>query len=302
MNDDTKILIIGLGEIGYSNAEYMSHLGLHVYGYDRERRAVQRAVHEGVIEKEATCFSGFDYYVICISTHNPENLYQPSLEGIFDIAQRLSKEGTDGALITVESTIAKGTCNILHQAVDHKLHVAHFPHRYYSKEKEEHGVRQLRVLGGCEDCCSVKAIGFYRDLLGIPFYHVRSIELAELSKIIENSYRFLEIAFSEELRLFCEAYNLDYSELREAINSKWNMNLLEAMDGIGGHCLPKDTQMYLQSLNRVCAQSIIRSALDIDDRYKREFIQEGKPKDRTPLQKLAVKRTVIESTISTNQR
>lgn len=276
MKKDAKVLIIGLGEIGYSNAEYMSQRGLSVYGYDTNEAAVKRAISNGVVEDEAADFSGFDYYVVCVSTHNPENLYEPSLEGIFRVAERLSNEGTEDALVSVESTVAMGTCKMIKQIVGHRLHVAHIPHRFYAEEKDEHGVRQMRVLGGCEECCSIEAINFYDNLLNIPFYLVSSVEIAELTKIIENSYRFLEIAFAEELRMFCEAYGFDCHELREAINSKWNMNILEARDGIGGHCLPKDTEMYLRLLSCVSNESIISSAKDVDHRYKLKHASKGR--------------------------
>jgi len=81
--------------------------------------------------------------------------------------------------------------------------------------------------------------------LEIPMHSVSSIEVAELTKIIENSHRYLQIAFAEELYLYCQANNILFSELRDALNTKWNVEILEPRDGIGGHCLPKDTKMFL---------------------------------------------------------
>ncbi|MFH0897814.1 MAG: potassium transporter TrkA [Candidatus Bathyarchaeota archaeon] len=291
MVENAKILIIGLGEIGYSNAEYMTKLGLPVQGYDINRMAVRRAVRNGVINRGASNFSGFDYYVVCVSTHSIEDMAEPSFGGLFSVAERLSIEGTEGALISIESTVAKGISNKVKEIVGHRLHVAHFPHRYYVKDRDEHGVRQMRVLGGCEECCLTAAISFYRDLLEIPFHLVTSVEVAELTKIIENSYRFLEIAFSEELFLFCNAYGIDYNELRGSINSKWNMNLLEAMGGIGGHCLPKDTEMYRKILSRVSQLSIIESAKEADERYKLELAYKPKLKKLTTLKRPRIERT-----------
>lgn len=91
-----KILIIGLGQIGYSNAEYMTKLGLHVEGFDISENAVKRALDHKIIQKQADNFSGYDYYIICISTHNPENMFMPFLDGIHTIVKRIAKEGKTG--------------------------------------------------------------------------------------------------------------------------------------------------------------------------------------------------------------
>ncbi|MGB6672394.1 MAG: hypothetical protein WBE34_08170 [Candidatus Nitrosopolaris sp.] len=83
--------------------------------------------------------------------------------------------------------------------------------------------------------------------LGIPMHQVKEVERAELTKIIENTPRYLQIAFAEDLYLYCQANNIHFPELRDALNTKWNVNILEPREGIGGHCLPKDTKMFLKS-------------------------------------------------------
>jgi nucleotide sugar dehydrogenase len=263
-----KILIIGLGQIGYSNAEYMTQLGFHVEGLDVNKEATQRALQNKVIQKEATNFSGYDYYIICISTHNPENMFMPFLEGIYSIVKRISKEGKTGALVGIDSTITRGTSKNLELILDHRLHVVHVPHRFYIHEKETHGVNQPRVVGGCRPCCTEAAFGFYQKMLKIPLQIVNSIEIAEMTKIVENSYRFMEIAFAEELKIICDRTNIDFEELRQAVNSKWNINVLEAKEGIGGHCLPKDSQMLLNISKEILPYSIIETAKKIDSNYR----------------------------------
>jgi nucleotide sugar dehydrogenase len=267
-------LVIGLGEIGYNNAEYMTKLGLNVDGYDIDDRAVKRALDSAIIHKKAETFAGYDYYVICVSTHNPQNMFMPSFDGLLETAYRLAYEGKEDSLVAVESTITKGMSDKIKTILDHRLHVAHVPHRYYAHEKEEHGVCQTRVLGGCESCCSAQALHFYQQLLDIPVYAVRSVELAELSKLVENSYRFMEIAFAEELKMLCDAYSLDFDELRNAVNSKWNVKILEAKHGIGGHCLPKDSQMYVDFSKQVLMSSIVGAAKTADERYKIQLVQD----------------------------
>lgn len=263
-----KVLVIGLGQIGYSNAEYMTMKGLEVDGYDISDKAIRRAIDDQVINKKATGFAGYDYYIICISTHQPDDMFTPYLDGLYDIAKRLSYEGKTGALVGIDSTITRGTSEKIKEILGHRLHVVHVPHRFYINEKYDHGVKQTRVIGGCDSCCIEKARQFYGGLLDIPLHEVKSVEVAELCKIVENSYRFVEIAFAEELKLFCDRSGISFDELRRAINTKWNIKVLEAREGIGGHCLPKDSQMFLNLSKNLLEASIIEAAKKVDTEYR----------------------------------
>lgn len=265
---DKKILIIGLGQIGYSNAEYMKSLGLNVDGFDISKEAVQRAINNGVIKKEATSFEGYDYYVICVSTHLPTDMFVPYLDGVYELANRLAREGKAGALIGIDSTVPRGTSDKIKEIVKHRLHVAHVPHRYYVHEKKEHGVNQTRVLGASEKCCEKEATQFYHDILKVPLYPTSSVDVAELTKIVENSYRYLEIAFAEELKMVCDNIGINFEELRQAINTKWNIKILEAQKGIGGHCLPKDSEMVLDIHRKFIKSSLLETAKQIDLQYR----------------------------------
>ncbi|TLX83271.1 MAG: hypothetical protein E6K98_05005 [Thaumarchaeota archaeon] len=272
--ENKRILIIGLGEIGYSNAEYMTSIGLQVDGFDISEKAVARAISSGLIQKKAESFSGYDYYVICISTHLPADMFIPYLDGVYDIAKRLAAEGTPGALVGIDSTIPRGTANKILEILDHRLHVAHVPHRYYVNEKEEHGVRQMRVLGACDKCCEKKAVNFYNEILGIPVHIVQSIQIAELCKTVENAYRFLEIAFAEEMKMVCDNIGINFDDLREAINTKWNTKIHKALEGIGGHCLPKDSRMVLEMNRKFIKSSLLEAAQKVDLEYRSHI---GKP-------------------------
>ena len=79
---------------------------------------------------------------------------------------------------------------------------------------------------------------------------------------------WLQIAFAEELYLYCQANNINFSQLRDALNTKWNVDILEPREGIGGHCLPKDTKMFLQSSSQRKSK-ILTAAMEVDEDYKR---------------------------------
>jgi UDP-N-acetyl-D-mannosaminuronic acid dehydrogenase len=365
-----KILVIGLGQLGLPVAKYVKGRGFDVYGYDISPKAIERAEKTAGI-KEAVNFSGFDVYIICVSTHKQEDLFSPQIDGILSIVRdKISKEAKDGALVVIESTIPKGTSEKVFEMLNHRLHVAHAPHRWYALEEKEHGVNQLRVVGGVCDCCLRLAMQFYdganiststnpstlaesniteqstdratskqyrfgipmpttkltstnlesrgnrnpnnstraingsADLrpisaaslvnnpeavpsvesaveidnddenigknitLGIPMHPVPEVEIAELTKIVENAHRYLQIAFAEDLYLYCQANNINFAELRDSLNTKWNVNILEPREGIGGHCLPKDTKMFLNS-SKTMTSKIIEAAMQADGEYRR---------------------------------
>src|ERR687884_438492 len=301
-----KILVVGLGQLGLPVAKYVKEKGFDdVYGYDISPKATDRAEKTAGIKK-ATDFSDFDVYIVCVSTHKPEDMFSPYIEGLLSIVYRISKEAKrNGALVSIESTIPRGTSNKVLEILGHRLHVAHAPHRWYALEEEEHGVNQLRVIGGVYDCCLEAAVQFYNGgnnnnnsdnscvvssnsgisaannivtddgntnnsytrSLGIPMHPVSKIEIAEMTKIIENAHRYLQIAFAEDLYLYCQANNINFAELRDSLNTKWNVNILEPREGIGGHCLPKDTKMFLNSSKSIKSK-ILEAAIQIDEDYK----------------------------------
>lgn len=275
--NNSRILIIGLGEIGYSNAEYMTKIGLSVDGYDINDVAIKRALKAGMIKNAAVDFKDYDYYLICISTHNPDNMSEPFLDGLYDIAYKILRESKKGAFLGIDSTIPRGTTQKIYEILNHKLHVAHVPHRYYKPERDTHGVNQKRVVGACSTCCYIEATNFYGNILGIPLHYVKSADIAEMTKIAENTYRYVQIAYAEELKLICEKNNLNFEELRDAINTKWNIEILQAMEGIGGHCLPKDSQMLLNLSKQSLSSSIIEAAKKIDNEYRSSINQKSSP-------------------------
>ena len=279
---NSRVLVIGLGQLGLPVAKYVKERGFDTYGYDIKQNAIERAEKVASI-KRADNFSNFDIYIICVSTHKPDDIFTPQIDGLLYIIEEISRVAKNGALVAIESTIPRGTSKKVFEMLNHRLHVVHVPHRWYALEEMEHGVNQLRVIGGVHDCCLRGALQFYtgdgssnssnsngdgNENLGIPLHPVSNIEIAEISKIAENAHRYLQIAFAEDLYLYCKTNNLNFPELREAINTKWNVNILEPRDGIGGHCLPKDTMMFLQS-SKSTKSKILTAALEVDQDYRR---------------------------------
>ena len=287
-----KVLVIGLGQLGLPVAKYVKQRGFETFGYDMNSERMKQAEKNFGI-KSIEQFDEIDVFILCVSTHDPDDEYTPYVDGLFELARKISKEAKNGSLVSIESTVPKGTSKKIFEILNHRLHVAHVPHRWYALEEDVHGVNQVRVIGGVSDCCLKTALQFYdrnnevlefNDStnnentsgnaqttavdLGIPMHPVSEIEIAELTKIIENADRYLQIAFSEDLYLYCQANNVNFGELRDSLNTKWNVKILEPRDGVGGHCLPKDTKMFLQS-SRSIKSKILMSALEVDKEYRR---------------------------------
>ena len=279
-----KVVIIGLGQLGLPVAKYVKEHGFDTFGYDINQKTMQSAeANYGI--KQATNFGDFDVLIICVSTHRPDDMFTPQVDGLMSVVEKISREAKAGALISIESTIPKGTSKRVFEKVDHRLHVVHAPHRWYALEEEVHGVNQLRIVGGVSNCCLQHGLNFYdgREVvpqttetatstagiksLSIPMHPVSSVEVAELTKIVENAHRYLQIAFAEELYLYCKSNSISFSELRESLNTKWNVEVLEPRDGIGGHCLPKDTKMFINSSNTIRSK-ILQAAMEIDEDYR----------------------------------
>ncbi|PWU81562.1 MAG: hypothetical protein DLM72_06435 [Candidatus Nitrosopolaris wilkensis] len=289
----------------------MKERGFDTYGYDISAKAMERAEKIAGIKKadDATFSSSelndFDVYIITVSTHRSDDMFSPQIDGLLAVVEKISREAKkNGALVSIESTIPKGTSKKVFEMLSHRLHVVHAPHRWYALEEKVHGVNQLRVIGGVCDCCIKAGMQFYDGgdshlnsyssfssvaslssssssapqhhtnnnnneiSLGIPMHPVTEIEVAEITKVIENAHRYLQIAFAEELYLYCQANNINFPELRDALNTKWNVNILEPREGVGGHCLPKDTKMFLHSSKSIRSK-ILTAAMEVDRHYRR---------------------------------
>jgi len=280
-----KVLVIGLGQLGLPVAKYVKERGFETFGYDINPVKVENAEKKYGI-KSIEYFDDIDVFILCISTHDPNDEYTPFVDGLFSVAQKISREAKNGSLVSIESTVPKGTSKKIFEMLNHRLHVAHAPHRWYALEEDVHGVNQVRVVGGVSDCCLKTALQFYdsgnevlefnnnntqtnkKNGLGIPMHPVSEIEIAELAKIVENADRYMQIAFSEDLYLYCQANNVNFGELRDALNTKWNVKILEPREGVGGHCLPKDTKMFLQSSKSIKSK-ILMAAMEVDQDYRR---------------------------------
>jgi UDP-N-acetyl-D-mannosaminuronic acid dehydrogenase len=311
-----KVLVVGLGQLGLPVAKYVKQRGFDTYGYDLNPKAVEIAEKTAAIKK-AVNFSDFDVFILCVSTHKADDMFSPQIDGLLSIADKISKEANkEHVLVSIESTIPKGTSRKVFELLNYRFHVVNAPHRWYALQEKEHGVNQLRVIGGVADCCLRVGMQFYNGYdnnsnniknnatveeqdsssfthssllsqshlprsLRIPMNPVSKKEIAGVTKIIENAHRYLQIAFAEDLYLYCQANNLNFSELRDALNTKWNVNILVPSEVIGGHCLPKDAKMFMQSSSNGRKSKILTAAIETNEDYNYYELSEISDNDMT---------------------
>ena len=261
--------VVGLGTVGLPTAKYIQQQGHQLVGYDISRAAVEKARNwiEATTEFRQIP-RDTDTFVVCVSTKQSGG--RPDASYVFDACRRISNYSPN--LVSIESTVPIGTCRELQDSVfDGDVHIAHAPHRFWPEDPTNHGVRQLRVVGAVDDESMNHAKNFYDDL-DIPLLEVEPIEIAEMAKITENAYRYVQIAFAEELRQICQRNNMNFDQLRNACNSKWNTYIPEARQGIGGTCLPKDILYVVEAARESGLEpDLLLSAIRADKKYVNEL-------------------------------
>ena len=260
-----KVCVIGLGQLGLPVAQYVEAKGLEVYGYDINPKTVEGAGKTDKLQLTTKWqeIPPVDVYIVCVTTSQTAD--GPDLSPVFEVCKKVAEKAKPTALVAIESTIIPGTSKKIFETIfKGKVLLVHAPHRYWADEPEKHGVNQIRVIGAANKESLKAGAKFYQDTLGIPMHQVSSIEVAEMSKIIENSHRYLQIAFAEDLKMLCAKIGMDFEELRVACNTKWNVDMPQARDGIGRHCLPKDIK-YVTSL---APSTLLESAMIVDKKYR----------------------------------
>lgn len=259
-----KVCVLGLGEVGLPTALHAKNSNLEVWGYDTSATAIKQAEEMGI--RATSVWRGSpsaEIYLVCVSTGLRD--LNPDMSQVYDVCCKIVRKEKP-LLVSIESTVCPGTCSKIHSEIfDSDIHLVHVPHRYWALDPVHHGVKQMRVIGGTDSESLDIGVRFYKEKLGIPLHIASSIEVAEMSKIAENAYRYVEIAFAEELRMISEELGLKFEEVKEACNTKWNVQILEARDGIKGHCLLKDTT-YVLSLTEY--NKLLRGAIHADQVYR----------------------------------
>lgn len=258
-----RVAVVGVGNNGLNLLQSLRKCGVEAIGIDTDADRVRQleAQKEPGLFSRADEAPPVDVWILTTST-------SPNLRHLFGAADSITP--VPGALISVESTLPVGTMDRLAARfaergyrVGHDLFLAHVPHRIPIGD-EESVFDAARVVAGVTPACRERAIAFYSPLVA-HLCPVSDVRVAELAKIVENASRFVDIAFAEELFRYCQNQAIDFQELRAAVNTKANVQIMNVDYGIGGESLPKAIRFLQEALN----SEFLAAALRVEYRHQR---------------------------------
>ncbi|MCL5020663.1 MAG: UDP-N-acetyl-D-mannosamine dehydrogenase [Bacteroidetes bacterium] len=289
-----KISIIGLGYIGLPTAAMFAGNGLEVVGVDVNKNIVDK-VNKGEVhiiepdleEKVADAVRNkklrasmsveeSDAFIIAVPTPFKEN-HKPDISFVEAAAQSIAPALRAGNLVILESTSPVGTTLRIVRVmaemrpdlkfpaegnVEADVHVAYCPERVLPGKTMHELVHNDRVIGGIQKCCSERAKTLY-ELFVKGECLLTDSKTAEMTKLTENSYRDVNIAFANELSIICDKLGIDVWELIRLANHHPRVKILSPGPGVGGHCIAVDPWFIVDSTPEEA--KLIKTAREVND-------------------------------------
>lgn len=285
---EVKVCVLGLGYIGLPTASVLATKGFHVYGTD-VRADVVDTINDGRIHIEEPDLdivvrsavnsgqlkAGYeprpaDVFMICVPTPiRPD--HSPDMSYVEQAARAIQPHVKPGNLIILESTSPPRTTEdiVLALAVPPSLKVgqdvfvAHCPERVLPGRILLEVVQNDRVVGGVTPACTQKALAFYEAFVNGKVLPTSALA-AEVTKLVENSYRDVNIAFANELSILADRLGIDPWEIIELANRHPRVNILSPGPGVGGHCISVDPWFLVHADPQ--STPLIRTAREVNDR------------------------------------
>ncbi len=265
-----NVSIIGLGYVGLTLALLASKKGYGVSGVDIDENRVELINYgKSPIEDEyilnnmkykinaTTDFSvtnKSEIIIVCAQTPIEKNNI-PNLKLLESALNSISKNLNSGQLVIIESTVAPGTCRdivkpILEQSgfrIGKDIFLGHCPERIDPGNKKWTIEKIPRVIGALSIKGLKKATIFYESIIDAPIKKLSSIEAAEATKIVENAFRDINIAFVNELAKSFDKLEIDVIEVIEAASTK-PFAFMPHYPGsrVGGHCISIDPYYLIE--------------------------------------------------------
>ncbi len=302
-NRTAKLGVVGLGYVGLPLAVEKAKAGYDVIGFDVQEKKVElvsngenyigdivdedlKALVTSGKLKATTDFSfvaEVDAVSICVPT--PLDKYkQPDLSYVINSSKSVAKYLHKGMLIVLESTTYPGTTEevlkpILEESglkCGEDFFLAFSPERVDPGNKEFKTKNTPKVVGGCTPACTEVAAMLYRSVLQSDVMEVSSPAVAEMEKILENTFRNINIALANEMAILCKKMGIDVWEVIEAAKTKpYGFMAFYPGPGLGGHCIPLDP-FYLswKAKEYDYHTRLIETSGEIND-YMPEFVVEN---------------------------
>jgi len=261
---DARVCVVGLGYIGLPTASVLANKGFEVHGVDI-REDVVSTINQGDIHidepdldllvrsavnsgnlRAAGEADAADVFILCLPTPvRPD--HTPDLSFVVQACEAIRPLVREGNLVIIESTIPPRTTDdvvlpaVLPEGmtVGEDVFVAHCPERVLPGRILLEFVQNDRVVGGVTPACAQRAKEFYQTFVNGSVLATTALA-AETTKLVENSYRDVNIAFANELSILCEKLGTDVWEVIELANRHPRVNILSPGPGVGGHCISVD--------------------------------------------------------------
>ena len=260
----TMVNVIGLGYIGLPTALMLASHGVEVVGTDYNEKLVSTlnagkttfkedgldelfaaAVSSGI--KFTTEYQQTEMYIVSVPT--PYDKFTKKVDACYVISavESVLKVCPKGAIIVIESTISPGTIDkFIRPAIKDKgfsigkdIHLVHAPERIIPGNMVYELLHNNRTIGADEKEIGEKVKNIYKSFCKGEIV-VTDIRTAEMTKVVENTFRAVNIAFANELAKICRHDNMDVYEIIRICNMHPRVNILQPGPGVGGLCISVD--------------------------------------------------------------
>ncbi len=258
------INVIGLGYIGLPTALMMASHGVEVVGTDYNKELVatlnagrttfkedgldelfQEALKAGI--KFTTEYQVTDTYIVSVST--PYDKFSKKVDASYVVAaiKSIMDVCPKGANVVIESTVSPRTIDKFIRPVieangftiGSDIHLVHAPERIIPGNMIHELLHNNRTIGADDKAIGEKVAALYSSFCQGQIV-VTDIRTAEMTKVVENTFRAVNIAFANELAKICRHDNMDVYEIINICNMHPRVNILQPGPGVGGHCISVD--------------------------------------------------------------
>lgn len=299
---EARIAIMGLGHLGLTTATIFAEAGFSVVGVDVKADVVKnvscgknylgerglddllkKVVGKGKLEATIDAIEAVrkaDIDIICVQTPVSEGK-KPNLTYIKDACNTVAQGFSRGNLVVVGSTVPPGTtrgvvARILEEGglkCGRDFWLAHCPERITVERALQDFIETSRIVGGYDSESTKIAAELYKMVTkgGILTTDCTS---AEMAKLVENAFRYVNIAFANELALICERTGIDAMEVIRLANTHPRVGVHKPGSGVGGPCLPKDTHLLLHTAKKGGLSSkVIKCSIELNESMPRHTIE-----------------------------
>ena len=295
-NKRVTVGVVGLGYVGLPLAVEKAKAGYKTIGFDVQKEKVdlvnqghnyigdvvdddlKELVNNGML-KATTDFNfvkDVDFVAICVPTPLDDH-QQPDISYVKSSAEQIAKNMTKGTVVVLESTTYPGTTEELLKPILENgsgLKCGDDFYLGFSPERVDPGNKQFKtkntpkVVGAVGKDATEVIAAMYRSVLEGDVYEVSSPAIAEMEKILENTYRNINIGLANEMAMLCDKMGINYWEVVDAASTKpYGFQAFYPGPGLGGHCIPLDPY-YLSWKAREYGfhTSMIESSMMVNDK------------------------------------